>query len=83
MQLFSAKSARALLHTRGFSSVEAKTFANAYRLSYWMRLMPLPATAKQALISVIRRTPLDLARLRFNVGNTMIWGFAPIVGNAD
>ena len=77
MQLFSARSSRALLATRGFEDVEAHAFANAYRPSYWMRLAPLPRKPKQVIIGLIRQTPLDALRLPFNVGNTMTVGFAP------
>ena len=77
MQLFSAASAQALLATRGFVDVEARGFANAYRPSYWMRLLPVPAALKHASIRAIKGGPLDARRLPFNVGNTMSWGFKP------
>ena len=79
MQLFSAASSCALLATRGYADVKAKAFANAYRPSYWMRLVPLPAGLKQGTINAIKGTPLDAARIPFNVGNTMSWGFKPVV----
>jgi SAM-dependent methyltransferase len=77
MQLFSTASAQALLATRGFVDVSAQGFANAYRPSYWMRLLPLPEGVKQAAIHAIKGGPLDAWRLPFNVGNTMAWGFKP------
>jgi SAM-dependent methyltransferase len=77
MQLFSAHSSQALLTTRGFEKVEAVAFSNAYRLSYWMRLFPMPEQAKQTLVGAVKGTPLDAARIPFNVGNTMSWGFKP------
>ena len=77
MQLFSARSSRALLTSRGFESVDAKAFSNAYRPSYWMRLVPMPNGAKQKLISAVKGTPLDAYRIPVNVGNTMSWGFKP------
>jgi SAM-dependent methyltransferase len=77
MQLFSAQSSRALLTTRGFEKVEAEAFSNAYRPSYWMRLVPLPEQAKHKLIGAVKGSPLDAARIPFNVGNTMSWGFKP------
>ena len=75
MQLFSTTSARALLATRGFVDVEAHGFANAYRPSYWMRLLPVADAVKQTSISAIKGGPFDAFRLPFNVGNTMSWGF--------
>lgn len=77
MQLFSAQSSRALLSTRGFEMVGAKAFSNAYRPSYWMRLVPMPSGTKQKLIGAVKRTPLDAQRIPFNVGNTMSWGYKP------
>jgi len=77
MQLFSAKSVRSLLATRSFQDVEAQGFANAYRPSYWMRLVPIPNAIKQSMIGMMKRSPLDALRLPFNVGNTMCWGFRP------
>ena len=77
MQLFSAKSSRALLATRGFERVEAEAFANAYRPSYWLRLMPLPEALKHNVIRLMKGGLLDATRIPFNVGNTMSWGFKP------
>ncbi len=79
MQLFSAHSSRALLTTRGFEKVAAEAFSNAYRPSYWMRLAPLPEQAKKKLIGAVKGTPFDAARIPFNVGNTMSWGFKPYI----
>jgi len=77
MQLFSAASAQALLTTRGFADVCTHGFANAYRPSYWMRLVPIPPAMKHTAIRMIKGGPLDACRLPFNVGNTMSWGFRP------
>ena len=77
MQLFSARASRELLSSRGFIGVAAAAFANAYRPSYWLRLAPVPSAIKHAAIGAIRGTWLDAGRVRFNVGNTMSWGFAP------
>jgi SAM-dependent methyltransferase len=77
MQLFSAASSKALLSSRGYVGVGAHAFANAYRPSYWMRLLPMPTFMKQPAINMIKATPLDNVRVPFNVGNTMSWGFKP------
>ena len=77
MQLFSARSSRALLVTRGFEKVEAEAFSNAYRPSYWLRLAPMPESVKQTVIRAVKGGPLDAMRIPFNVGNTMSWGFKP------
>lgn len=77
MQLFSQPSVRALLATRGYADVAASAFVNAYRPSYWMRLMPMSPRAKRAVVGAVRGTWLDAFRLPVNVGNTMCWGFKP------
>lgn len=77
MQLFSAQSSRRLLETRGYSDVGGATFHNSYRLSYWVRLAPLPDKLKSALTRVIQGSCINHRRLSINVGNFMSWGFHP------
>ena len=74
MQLFSAQSSEQLLALRGYGDVGTRQFQNAYRLSYWLRLVPIPAAMKAATIAVVKRTPFDRFRIAFNVGNTVSWG---------
>ena len=77
MQLFSARSSKQLLALRGYGDVGTRQFRNAYRLSYWLRLVPIPAALKSAVIAVVKRTPADRFRISFNVGNTVSWGVRP------
>lgn len=77
MQLFSKRSVRTLLTSRGYTDVEARGFRNAYRPSYWARLAPIPGGLKIATIGALKATPLDRMRLSFNVGNVISWGFVP------
>ena len=77
MQLFSAQSSKQLLALRGYCNVGTRQFRNAYRLSYWLRLVPIPAALKSAVIAVVKRTPVDRFRISFNVGNTVSWGVRP------
>jgi SAM-dependent methyltransferase len=74
MQLFSAQSSRQLLALRGYGDVGTRRFRNAYRPSYWLRLVPIPAGLKSAAINLISKTPIDRFRVAFNVGNTVSWG---------
>ena len=74
MQLFSAQSSEQLLALRGYGDVGTRQFQNAYRPSYWLRLVPIPTALKSAAIAVVKRTPFDRFRIAFNVGNTMSWG---------
>lgn len=75
MQLFSAGSAKALLDHHGYSDVGGQSFRNSYRLSYWLRLVPMPDAIKFAATGLLRASPVDRIRLPFNVGNFMSWGF--------
>jgi len=75
MQLFSGASARALLASRNYIDVGGASFRNAYRPSYWLRLVPMPAGPKHRLIAALRGSWLDRRRLAVNVGNYMSWGF--------
>jgi SAM-dependent methyltransferase len=77
MQLFSRKSVRALLVAHGLSNVTTQSFRNAYSPSYWARLAPLPDALKSALIRSLKASRLDRAKVPFNVGNVMSWGFKP------
>lgn len=77
MQLFSAASAKGLLASRGYVEVGGTSFRNAYRPSYWLRLVPLPDGIKAGLTKMLRGSWLDRRRLAINVGNFMSWGFRP------
>lgn len=78
MQLFSAESSRRLLQVNGYGDVGGASFWNSYRLSYWLRLVPMPDGAKGALTRMVRGSWLDRRRLSVNVGNFMSWGFKPL-----
>lgn len=75
MQLFSGISARNLLTSRGYVDVGGASFKNAYRPSYWLRLVPIPSGLKSGLIKRLKGSWLDHRRLAANVGNFMSWGF--------
>ena len=74
MQLFSAQSSKQLLALRGYGEVDARRFRNAYRPSYWLRLVPIPGALKAAAIKTMAALPFDRIRVPFNVGNTVSWG---------
>ncbi len=75
MQLFSAHSAKRLLASRGFVDVAGRSFRNAYRPSYWLRLAPIPSPVKAFAIKQIQARGVDRMRLAANVGNRMTYGF--------
>ena len=75
MQLFSAKSATGLLERNGYVNVGGASFRNSYRLSYWLRLVPMKRSLKDRLIRTLRGSWADKRRIALNVGNFMSWGF--------
>lgn len=74
MQLFSAESAGALLSRNGYVDVGGASFRNRYRLSYWLRLVPMGRALKDGLTRRLRGSRFD-GHVSFNVGNYMSWGF--------
>lgn len=75
MQLFSAKSAMGLLRRNGYVQVSGRSFWNRYRLSYWLRLVPMSRSVKDWLTRKLRGSRVDRHRIALNVGNFMSWGF--------
>lgn len=75
MQLFSAKSAMGLLERNGYADVSGASFSNSYRLSYWLRLVPMSRPVKDWLTRRLRGTWTEKFRIALNVGNFMSWGF--------
>jgi len=74
LQLFSPRSIRALLESRGFTGFVSRPLKNRYPLVYWLRLAPLPLLIKNKLLnSLPRQSPL----IGLNVGNIMALGFKP------
>jgi SAM-dependent methyltransferase len=74
-QLFSKSSLRYMLTSCGFEDVQIGTIRNRYPLSYWMKLLPLPASVKQVLIPATRALVVGRLPLRINIGNLYAAGF--------
>ncbi|MBN6150361.1 MULTISPECIES: class I SAM-dependent methyltransferase [unclassified Xanthomonas] len=77
LQLFSHRAARALLSSNGFQDVTVKAIRNAYPLRYWLRLTPLPAGVKAALLRVLDLIGISGSLLPLRVGNIMAIGVKP------
>ncbi len=75
LQLFSPESMRYLLAECGFEDIRIGTIRNRYPLAYWMKLLPLPASLKRALIPLSRKLLLGRIPLSFNIGNMFAVGF--------
>jgi SAM-dependent methyltransferase len=74
MQLFSQPSIRRLLESNGFEDVRVSSFKNRYALSYWIRLLPLSPSVKQAAIGMLGNFGLADMKLSANVGNMISTG---------
>lgn len=75
LQLFSQCSVRHLLHGAAFRNVSIKRFANSYDVRYWLRLAPLPKSAKHCVNLFLGAIGLERVKLRLNVGNIISVGF--------
>jgi len=53
-QLFSQSSARAIMKAAGFRSVSVFPIMNAYPLSYWMKLLPIPERLKRPMLRLLK-----------------------------
>jgi SAM-dependent methyltransferase len=77
LQLFSQGSVRALLERTGFADVRVQRITNRYPLHYWLKLAPVPAGLKRALVGAARRGPLRSLAPSLPVGNLAAIGFRP------
>jgi SAM-dependent methyltransferase len=74
-QLFSKDSLSYLLTACGFEDVRVGTIQNRYPLSYWMKLLPIPAVLKRVLIPLSRKLLIGRLPVSVNIGNIYAVGF--------
>lgn len=74
MQIFSNQSIQETFKKAKFKNIKTHTFANSYKLSYWVRLTPIQKKFKEKFINIINKTFLKKIKLTINVGNTMAYG---------
>jgi SAM-dependent methyltransferase len=75
LQLFSRRSLAYALRQAGYAGVTTHTVVNRYPLSYWMKLLPLPARAKAASLGALQRSGLGRLSLRLAAGNFAAVGY--------
>jgi SAM-dependent methyltransferase len=75
MQLFSPRSAQALLTAAGCQDLSVHSFRNRYALRYWTRLLPLPGPLKSAGLRTLEALRLADRHLSANVGNLLVTGW--------
>jgi len=77
VQLFNPRSARFLLTQTGFRAVNVFSILNAYTLTYWLKLFPMPARVKRGLLSSLEHPALralGASRIPLPAGNMAIFG---------
>jgi SAM-dependent methyltransferase len=77
LQLFSPKALRELLQRAGFERIAPSSIRNVYPLRYWLRLTPLPNSAKNLALDLLERLGLADYHFAMNVGNMLAIGIKP------
>ena len=77
LQLFSKKSANALLQHLMYQDIQVQAFSNTYSIRYWFRLFPVPLYLKTKLLNFLKVSRLGSKKMSFNVGNLISVGFKP------
>jgi SAM-dependent methyltransferase len=75
LQLFSPKSARALLTKAGYKRIVIKPIFNVYPLHYWLKLLPAPKGLKIALIIFLKKIKLGYLPIMLPAGNMAVIGY--------
>lgn len=71
LQLFSPASITALLKNAGFTEIQVSPIWNSYPLRYWLRLAPLPAPLRKALLWFAQKSGLAGLKIAAPVGNML------------
>lgn len=75
MQLFSKESLRFLLASCGFQDIRIGSIWNCYRLSHWIKLLPIPTGLKRRVIPLTLKLLVGKIPLPMNIGNICAIGF--------
>ena len=71
LQIFCRQSLHYLATHTGLKVVDIASFANRYRLDYWLRLSPLPSPLKRAVLQMAKATGTAGVNIQLNVGNLL------------
>jgi SAM-dependent methyltransferase len=74
LQLFDKSTGAALLQTAGFGSIAISSLLNKYPVNYWIKLFPLPGTAKAAASWMAKTSGIGGLLLSLPAGNLAIVG---------
>jgi SAM-dependent methyltransferase len=78
LQLFDRPTGAALLRTAGFGSIFIGSLRNRYPINYWIKLFPLPRTAKAATSWMARASGIGKLLLSLPAGNLAMVGRKPV-----
>jgi SAM-dependent methyltransferase len=78
LQLFDRSTGAALLRTAAFESIAISSLRNRYPINYWIKLFPLPKTAKAAVNWMARVSRIGNLLLSLPAGNLAILGRKPV-----
>jgi SAM-dependent methyltransferase len=78
LQLFDTSTGLALMLTAGFGSIAISSLRNRYPINYWIKLFPLPRTAKAAINWMARSSGMENLLLSLPAGNLAIVGRKPV-----
>ena len=78
LQLFDRSTGAALLRNAGFGSISVSSLRNRYSIHYWIRLFPLPRTAKAAVNWMARVSGVGSLLLSLPAGNLAMVGRKPV-----
>ncbi|MBO9534568.1 MAG: class I SAM-dependent methyltransferase [Solirubrobacteraceae bacterium] len=75
--LYSPDTMRKLFEKAGFVDVKVRPVRNRYSVSYLTHLVPIPRTAKEALLPPLRRSRIGRRELRVPLGNLCLTAINP------
>jgi SAM-dependent methyltransferase len=78
LQLFSRRSAAAMLDRAGFTRIRLHRVLNRYPLHYWLKLLPLPRGLKRKLIPLLKTTAPGRLPIPLPAGNLAAIAFKPM-----
>ena len=82
LALFSPDTARGLLERAGYHDVCVTTLWNRYPLSYWLRLLPIPAVLKYSVLRMANGSRIGRLPVALPAGNLVCVGYQAGVRDA-
>ncbi|BDQ37223.1 hypothetical protein SYK_15830 [Pseudodesulfovibrio nedwellii] len=71
LQIFCPKTMAYAMNRCGFTNISIQPIVNRYPIRYWLRLLPLPRSIKDMILSVLKAVRCENVQLSFPVGNML------------